>query len=213
MSAKIVKLVFLVCVLSYSAFGIAVKPGATLKDLERIDGQKIYLELLTDEASKVRTLVLMSADIQSGYLATLFSDEPRVIDYDYVFENVDIKIEGNQELDLNKGSFSRLYFVVRLKETSEIIGTSEMLSLADEAVGLSMYISSAQSGKGYGFDVLTAELEAMEKIGLAKQAVWECYDSNQASAKLARKSGFVRERSFLNSGKIVHRFVRELADK
>ncbi len=105
-------------------------------------------------------------------------------------------------------------WLVYLKDTGELIGRAglEHREIHEEIeLELGYLIGKKYQGKGYATEVCKAILDYAKENTSFEQINCVVQNGNEASIHMAQKLGFVHQEDYDLDGKIMHRFVRELA--
>lgn len=171
-----------------TSVAIQLNDGVSLNDLKVIEGDGVYLEALAEDTAKTVT-ALMSADLKDNYIHPYFP-WGRVDQY-RVQATVTTKLGYNNELNFeNDREFSHFSFVIRLKDTKQVVGLLEIYSHDKTDAELSIYVSSTVQRQKVATRAVTATLRAAREKTNAAQVYWSCFIENEGSNKLAKSAGF-----------------------
>jgi RimJ/RimL family protein N-acetyltransferase len=180
-----------------SASAVQLRDGISLNELKCIDGEGVYLEALSEDTAP-DIAKMMRGDLEDDYLDAYF--ESGRIDTERVKADVSNKLDKNRRLNFGQDrQFRNLSYVIRLKDSGEIVGLFEIYAGKGETeVELSVYVASGYAGQKVATRTVESALRALALKTTASEVIWRCKIKNEASNKLARRCGFLFSKAQLN---------------
>jgi len=117
-------------------------------------------------------------------------------------------IAEDKECDQKPYSLFRVFYLVRLD--GKPIATLEIYK-DGSAVQFGIFVDRDHSQKGIGTAIINAAKEMLKETTLVEKVIYECNADNDASKKLALRTGFVFAREFeIYRGRKAHTYTLDL---
>lgn len=154
-----------------------------------IFSENIYLELFLSESDKTKFLEIIKKNHQGNYINSLYSEPHDKINYEFSKWEITMKHFRNKSLNMDSYNILKPYYLVRLKDSRKIIGGVEV-SLNNLNANIGLFIDKSHSNKGFGTESINCIVNFLKNNSKVKSVIWECYNNNHGSLKLAKKCGF-----------------------
>ena len=168
--------------------------------VETILTTRCKLDLLLGEDDSKLLLELKQNNLTNDYIKSLYGEKPEYINKYYITSQHHPKIRENVVVKENsleaKVQFYKLYYVIKLKETGEIIGSLEIFD-KDECLEFGLFIDQDHSQKGFGTEIMIAVIIFLQQYSKIKKLRWSCNKNNIRSISIAKKCGFVHDHDWI----------------
>jgi hypothetical protein len=197
--------------LAFSLGAVKFKDGYNRKDFLKIETARTTLEILLSKEDHQKLVALQIDNLQENYIKSLFDASAESIDDNYIKFHVGSKYARNlncfDEDSLYTKYFMKAYYVIKLKDTHEIIGTLEIYNDAE----FGLFITNTEAHKGYGVEVINAAMAVLIQKTTAPKVIWDCNRDNPGSVGVAQKCGFEHIKDWeVYEGRIASRFEKKL---
>lgn len=187
---------------------MSITLNVSLKDAKIIVAPRLYLELLLTQDDHDNLLKVVERNHENGYINSLYGEPPEDVDYDHSEYCISEKFRRNKLYvgDMETKQFSKLYYVVKLSSSNDIIGTIEIYGTR-QCVEFGLFIDNQKSHQGYGTEALTAAIAFLKQNSNIKKFKWDCNVDNAGSIGVAKKCGFIHHKDWeIYEGRIASTF-------
>ena len=166
------------------------QPISTIRVLET---DRLKIELLLEEDDKNKLLEVQEQNYADDYIKTLYSGHPKYVTFKSETKyNVECKYERNRGLNQNGNTFYKLFYIIKTKSDSCVIGALE-LYVSGGLLEFGLFIDKGHSNQSFGKEALNRGIQLVKDVlPQGTQMKWECYVDNVPSCKLAESCGFTK---------------------
>jgi RimJ/RimL family protein N-acetyltransferase len=187
----------------------------SLKDAKIIPAERLYLELLLTQDDYDNLLKIVERNHENDYIKSLYGERPEDVNFGHSIYNMSAKFRRNKSYtgDMTTKQFYRLYYVVKLLNSNEIIGTLEIYGNR-QCIEFGLFIDNQKSHQRYGTEALNAAIAFLKQNSNIRTFKWECNADNAGSVGVAKNCGFVHHKDWVIYGaRVASTFFLSLSDE
>lgn len=171
-------------------------------NMKIITTNRCHLEFLLNENDSQNLLLLKQFNLKNDYIKPLYIDFPNDVNKKVIEIMHNFRYKKNLEVFQTVDNiipFQSLYYLVKLKDSKEIIGSLEMCNSINEknCISFGLFIDQKYSRQGFGTETLMAGITFLKQYCNIEKLKWDCYKNNTRSINIAKKCGFRHAYNFI----------------